>query len=99
MSDGWFWDRLRKKTIQDNKLAEVDAKILKARQRLKALEKKQLEISSRIDQIESMPREIDYDMQLIMQQLCCLPGDRCRRAGSARLLIIRSSFFGAIAVP
>lgn len=72
---------VRKKAVQERKLAEIDGKILKARQWLKSLEVKRQLINSRIKRIESKPEAIDYDIQLIMQQLCCLPGDRLQKSG------------------
>jgi len=71
----------RKNNVQERKLAEVDRKILRARQWLKALETKKQLINSRIKRINSKPETIDYDIQLIMQQLCCLPGDRLQKIG------------------
>jgi len=62
-------------------LAEVEAQILKTRQRLKTLEKKKHEIVGKIEIIENKPRAIDYDILLIMQQLCCMPGERLQKSG------------------
>lgn len=71
----------RRKAVQERKLAEVDRKIMRARQWLKALEAKRQLINSRIKRIESKPEAIDYDIQLIMQQLCTLPGERLQKSG------------------
>lgn len=71
----------RRKVIQERKLAEVDRKILRARQWLKALEAKRQLINARIKRIESKPETIDYDIQLIMQQLCSFPGERLQKSG------------------
>lgn len=71
----------RRKAVQERKLAEVDRKILRARQWLKALEAKRQLINSRIKRIESKPKDIDYDIQLIIQQLCSFPGDRLQKSG------------------
>ncbi len=69
----------RKKIFQNKQLSEVEEQIVNIRQRLKNLEKRKREIICRIELIESKPREIDYDIQLIMQQLCGRPGDKVQK--------------------